>query len=465
MNFPEFRSSLLIVTRWPFAPAHIEELVGKFLKGKDLTIELREGEKENESGRPEWISPVSLITLYVSDLFLTDHFEKKSKDLELFFEKFKDMIKLLAGRQKDPEAMDRRPLPTFSVLFQTKEKFVLQFLFDNSLDVEHHLHALQVAFESTIRYNASEANSEIRSSIEKTFSQGNRIKYLVYAENRWTVLDPLLGFSKEINIDYKVKADNRIKKPFVILHENDYRKYFVMDTNWVLRFDGLETMMLVPNDVSLYASICEKRLRDANKFYEATIIPRFAAYFGHFPSIEKQSEYFDYFELIISALIFSYTSLEAFANICIPDDFEYHYKKKGKKEIDSKEHIERHYSLTKKFVKILPLIVQCPEPWKQNWWNNFIKLEQLRNEIIHTKPSTSEERYSKLLTREIFDIIASYKQAIMFYGFYIAKNKKVLLTEYPYNFGYDEFWPHLTSDDGYKEMYRDFYNTEDNRKT
>lgn len=465
MNFPEFHSSLLIVTRWPFAPAHIEELVGKFFKGEDLTIELRASEKENEFGRPEWISPVSLITLYFSDSFLDNNFEKKSKGLELFFEKFTDVIKLLADRQKDRQARDRRPLPTFSVLFQTKEKFILQFLFDNSQGVAQHLRALQAAFEWTIEYNASEASSEIRSSIERTFSQDNQIKYLVYAENRWTVIDPLLGFSEEINIDYKVKADKRIKKPFVILHENDYRKYFVMDTNWVLRFDGLETMMLVPNDVSLYANICEKQLRDANKFYEETIIPRFKAYYGHFPSIEKQSEYFDYFELIISALIFSYTSLEAFANICIPDGFEYHYKKKGKNEVDSKENIERRYSLTKKFVKILPLIVQCPEPWKQNWWSNFKQLDQLRNEIIHTKPSTSEERYSKLLTREIFDIIACYKQAIIFYGLYIAKNKKSLLVEYPYNFGYDEFWPHLTSDEGYKEMYRDFYNTEDNRKT
>jgi hypothetical protein len=464
MNFPEFNSSLLIVSKWPFAPAFLHELIGKFFQETSLTIEIRKHNTEDTFGI-EWIPPVSLITLYVSNSFLENHFEKGTGVLELFYDKFKGMIKLLADRERDQEGKDRKPLPTFSVLFQTKEKFILQFLFDNSMNVDYHLHTLQEVFAWILKYEASASNSDLRSSIEKTFSQTNKIKYMTYVDSHWVILDPLLGFAKEININYKVKADKRIKKPLVILHENDFRKYFVMDTNWVLQFDGLETMMLVPNDVSLYASICEKRLNEAHEFYKKNIMPRFKHYHGTFPTIEQQTEYFDYFELVISSLIFSYTALEAFANICIPDEFEYHYMKKGKNEVDSKERIERYYSLTKKFVKILPLIIKCTEPWKQKWWTNFIRLEELRNEIIHTKPSRSEDRYSKLLQREIFEIIGVFREIIEFFGFYIAKNKKELLSEYPYNLKYDEFWPHLTSEEGYNDMYRNFYNVEDRRKT
>jgi hypothetical protein len=101
--------------------------------------------------------------------------------------------------------------------------------------------------------------------------------------------------------------------------------------------------------------------------------------------------------------------------------------------------------------KIVSEILQTPEVSKEKWWSNFIKLEEIRNEIIHTKQSISESRYSQLLSKNIFDIIETHKEIINYYGCYIAKNKQDLLNEFPYEFGYDEFYPNLTNKESFEK--------------
>lgn len=82
----------------------------------------------------------------------------------------------------------------------------------------------------------------------------------------------------------------------------------------------------------------------------------------------------------------------------------------------------------------------------------------MRNEIIHTKQSNSEERYSKLLSKSIFQHIESHKSAIKFYSAYIKANYKDLLSEIPYNIGYDDLFPKMISDGNFQEIYDDLIN-------
>lgn len=133
-------------------------------------------------------------------------------------------------------------------------------------------------------------------------------------------------------------------------------------------------------------------------------------------------------------------------------------EKGGVKSIYSKEAIERKFSLKDKFKTILKSILNTPDPTLEKWWARFVDLENLRDEIIHTKQSKSENRYSQLLSKKIFQIIGIHKEIINYYGKYISKNKMELLQEFPYDFGFDDFYPGLTDDKNYEQMHRNIHN-------
>jgi len=86
-----------------------------------------------------------------------------------------------------------------------------------------------------------------------------------------------------------------------------------------MKYPDLETMLVQPNDVTLYSSISDKNLITVKEFYVGTILPGHEQYGGAFPSQRKQQEYYDYFELVITSVIFANSALEAFSNICIPN--------------------------------------------------------------------------------------------------------------------------------------------------
>ena len=103
-------------------------------------------------------------------------------------------------------------------------------------------------------------------------------------------------------------------------------------------------------------------------------------------------------------------------------------------------------------------VLKTSDPTKELWWNKFIELENIRDEIIHSKQSNSVERYSKLLSKGIFEIISINDTIIKYYGKYILENNPNLLEDYPYGFGFDEFYPGLTNDENYELFYRDIFN-------
>ena len=89
---------------------------------------------------------------------------------------------------------------------------------------------------------------------------------------------------------------------------------------------------------------------------------------------------------------------------------------------------------------------------------SFTELENLRNEIIHTKQSKSEERYAKLLSKSVFDVVKNHKKIIQFYGEHISRYKTELLEEYPYEFGFDDVIPGLMTNKNYWKSYKSIHN-------
>lgn len=434
----------------------LQILIKKFLLEKLIDNSISFGIKvfpKDKNQKLTIVNDSSWFKLCINDSFILNHFSIQSKDYKEFI---KELNVLFGVFSKDFEnILDHLPsFSSFSVVYHF-QKYELNFPF-NFLAKNY-----VTAFESSLKLILSLINNENESlikNIKQVFDEGNNKRIFTFKKDRWIIIDPLNVISSKLNDSYRKNKDLRIKKPHILINRENIFKYFVLDKNWVLVFDKLETLMTQPNDVSIYSNIAEKNLKNAILFYNNTILPRHKSYHGSFPSEKIQKEYFDYFELIIEAVIFSYTSLEAFANICIPDNHEYIIEKDDIKTIYSKSAIERKFSLRDKFKNILKDILSTPDITKTNWWNSFVELEDIRNEIVHSKPSKSEDRYSKLLEKKIFKIIEVNKIIIKYYGEFISENKKYLLNEFPYEFGYDDVYPGLMSDKSYERSYKISHN-------
>jgi hypothetical protein len=460
-TFPDFKTDVLLTFSDVIPKDFLIERLKNDIEGNDLSVAIELQTKMNDLLGGEWISYDSFIELYISDNFVLNHFIKSTNTLKVFIKNLEIVLQPLVEATSEISSRDETKHSShyeiFSVFFKTPDNYVFRFLFELFENGSKFLQTFNLLLETLVVYSEKGAN-DLNKAVKQSYSLHNKIKYFLFRDNKWIVVNPILEVGKEINESYIEKKDFRIKKPIIMMHKNSFRKYLIYDNNWSLNFDGLKTLMIRPNDVSIYSNISDHHLNKAQTFYSEIIIPRHKYYHGNFPGIEQQKEYFSYFETIITSLIFAYTALEAFANICIPDSFEYLIEKDGIKTIYSKHAIEQKFSLREKLKVIIKSILNTSDPSIEKWWNTFILLEDLRNEIIHTKQSKSEKRYSKLLTKRIFKIIAIHKEIIKFYGHYIFKNKKPLLGEFPYNFGYDGSIPRLVSNKYYEEMFLKLYN-------
>lgn len=456
MSFTIFDRDLLFSADRPEFKLYIDKVLTENLKTLDAPVEISANvvsADDIEIEDRDWIYNTSLFDIYASVPFIENKVIQTSKAYTDFLEKFDSFLDIF----KSMSQIEGMTLAPFALYFNFEDKYVLKFLFHPKPKDIDYVSMLSSAFE-TIAHLHQEKESELKNTIHNSYSRRNNKKYLTFSEGSWKVLNPLLEVGKEITNNYRKDRDWRVKKPHIMLNQDNFTHRFIFDSNWVLVFDHLETMLIQPNDVALYSNISERCLKQAREFYDKVILPRHKQWSGSFPSLEIQKEYYDYFEIIIEAVIFAYTALEAFANICIPSGWEYQTEANGVKTIYSKEAIERKFPLRDKFKKIIRPILNTPDPSQENWWMSFTELENLRNEIIHTKQSKSEERYAKLLSQSIFDIVKNHQDIIQFYGEHISKYKTELLEEYPYEFGYDDVIPGLMTDKNYWKSYKSIRN-------
>jgi len=453
MSYPTFESDFLFASDNPTFDLFIKKLLVEKTEETGIQVESKKILKEDLVNESEWINNSSTINIFLNDSFLIKH-SKKNEKIQIFYENMKEIFKPLVSISQTLytkiDLPKSKPFALVTLYYKAKDGFIFKFLFDMVGDENSYLTILDEAINLIKHYNEDDEN-ELKKAVRDSFNQINEIKYFIYTENNWHVLNPIHEVTKNITQQYRKNKDFRISKPRVLMQRDNFNKHIIMDKNWVLEFDGLETMLITPNDVILYSSISNKNLERAKSFYDEFIIPRHKEYGGSFPSLEIQKSYYDYFELIIESIIFAYTAIESFANICIPENYNHITESNGIKTIYSKQAIERKFPLKEKLKKILAEILNTPDVSKEKWWNSFVKLEEIRNEIIHTKQSKSESRYSTLLCKDIFELIKSHKEVINFYGYYIAKNKQDLLNEFPYEFGYDEFYPNLTNKESFEK--------------
>jgi hypothetical protein len=226
------------------------------------------------------------------------------------------------------------------------------------------------------------------------------------------------------------KKDFRTAKPNILVNEDKFDEHFVFDQQWVLDLDNSRIIMAKPNDVGLYISLMEKNPKKAKSFLSDAIKRRNKnPFFNMMLNNDSTSLWYDYFEQVIAAITYSYTAIETLANICIDESYEYTKKDRVITMIYDKGAIEFNFKVRDKFKIIIREILSTPDPSTEDWYQQFILLEDMRNKIIHSKQSSSQERYSQFLSPKIFPIIEVSKSIIKWYGQFINNNLRHLLED------------------------------------
>lgn len=182
--------------------------------------------------------------------------------------------------------------------------------------------------------------------------------------------------------------------------------------------DGKRIVIFTPNNISLTLSLMKKAYKKALKLHNSLFNKNYQTI-----ALEEaeQGALYDFFEEIISSIIFAYISVEAMANAAIPEDYELEkINEKGIKEIWSKDNIERWMSTSEKTGNILPNILDSSDIKKEKFWTYFKDLENLRNELIHQKTNNSGTKldvsiYKELIKPITFKMIKSATSVIQFF--------------------------------------------------
>jgi len=146
--------------------------------------------------------------------------------------------------------------------------------------------------------------------------------------------------------------------------------------------------------------------------------------FGHLPD----SDVFTFYEQMMASIVFAYTSLESFVNEELPDEYIHIVVDKRYTQHYNKEQIERHLNLDIKLGDVLPSVLKVKTPKGTKIWDDFKKLKDIRDRIIHMK--TSDRNFSGQDKDSIWNVILSkpliptyHTAKNMMHYFLKAKNK------------------------------------------
>lgn len=101
---------------------------------------------------------------------------------------------------------------------------------------------------------------------------------------------------------------------------------------------------------------------------------------------EDHTPLFDYLELAVAEVLFSYTAIEGAINELIEPSSTYLRRKSGKPPVLlTGAEIERKISLDEKLKKALPAILGKPSPAGASLWVEYSELQDIRDRLIHLK--------------------------------------------------------------------------------
>lgn len=150
---------------------------------------------------------------------------------------------------------------------------------------------------------------------------------------------------------------------------------------------------------------------------------------------------YEYISSKTNSIINAYQGIEAFCNISVPDNYTRTEKKSKCTELYNKQQIERHFSTSKK-LSIICEIFGIKDIKLTKYWEDYIALESVRNDLVHQKSSERKGLIKKLFQSyninhsEIAEMTISY---IVYEVIHKIKNEKLNFK----NFDILEKWPQL----------------------
>lgn len=223
--------------------------------------------------------------------------------------------------------------------------------------------------------------------------------------------------------NWSCKSNNKQKINFIPRSNTPLMCIDLKQDKCVLLQESIDTKMgnkkitiSRPNEISLSMHIANSSLKKSQELRKS-IIQKIGKDKSKNFFESDVVEIYDYLEEVQKVIVFSYKAIEAMCNSAIPDD--YVHKKSSNKngviEVYDKLGIERWVSTTEKVSKILPDIYRCTSPTQKPFWGHFKKLEELRNEIIHSKSSSSSQLLSELLSSDIDKYVRSCEGLLKFF--------------------------------------------------
>ena len=213
--------------------------------------------------------------------------------------------------------------------------------------------------------------------------------------------------------DYMI-LDSRTSKPMCYQDSSNTEASMVLQEIDSINIDAygksMQSQYFTPNNVGVLLSVSSKAMVMAKEIFENDISKHKSdenlekSKIGNL--VVNSKTIYDYIEFIQTCIVFGYTSLEAFINLSIPDDYRFQTEpnNKGVVEIYDKDAIERWVPLKTKISELLVEIYKTRSIKSLKIWNQFIQFEELRNEIIHQKTINHTNFYKKYFRKNIFEL-------------------------------------------------------------
>lgn len=144
---------------------------------------------------------------------------------------------------------------------------------------------------------------------------------------------------------------------------------------------------ITPHSSALSLNISVRSASLATELKKSLVLSGTLAPEGISKTINPPDILFDYFEQSMISINFAFQSLESFCNSIIytasQETFE--LSRRGKIQKFSKDDVERKFSTEEKLSIVLPKILKLKNPKGTQIWNNFTKLKNIRDSIVHMK--------------------------------------------------------------------------------
>ncbi|MDN3658372.1 hypothetical protein QWZ08_22145 [Ferruginibacter paludis] len=419
---------------------------------KPLRVQLLMKDVQSENVDKYLIYTPKWITITINEIYFENRFWKRNQKefFDLLFSFFDFMFSTLKNVSKKN---------LLKVIFKSHTGKNIHFLFEETEDPNFLKSSFLLMMNKISKYRENDITT--LNEIRKTFSPTAKGYFYEFLDGKWQIVHLLHNAGKYHHGEIaKNIQDKRISKPDIVVDKNYLKRAIAYPAIWCIKSNGKEIFSTRPNDISLYSNIAMNNLNRAKEIFDSEI----SVLWKYNQNAANDVALMNYFELIITSVIIAYSSIEALVNMAIPWDYVHKRREKNKntnrmKTVkNTKSDIERWYTLDDKMNIILPEALNVILPNQQKWWVRFDKLKKLRNEIIHSIDSKSNDRYSKFLKKDIFGIVGSHLDVINFFSKWSSDNHHYLINKLPYGFGYDDIIPALMNSKEFEKTEKELYN-------